>query len=72
MGKLRGRKHRENGFILIDVLVALVIASVSFIVIFGNIAAAARQAAKTREKLHELITTRNEAVEQKHVTYTNR
>jgi type II secretory pathway pseudopilin PulG len=72
MGKLDGKKKKGNGFILIDVLVALVIASVSFAVIFGNIAIAARQAAKTRGKLHTLIATRNEAVEQRHVTFTNR
>jgi type II secretory pathway pseudopilin PulG len=65
-------KNGEKGFILIDVLVALVIACVSFAVIFGNIAAAARQAAKAQEKLHALIVTRNEAVEQRHVTFTNR
>ena len=72
MGKLRGRKLREDGFILIDVLVALVIASVLSAVIFCNISAAARQSAKTREKLHTLITMRNAAVEQRHVTYSNR
>jgi type II secretory pathway pseudopilin PulG len=72
METLDGRKNRGNGFILIDVLVALVIAGVSFVVIFGNIAVAARQAAKTGDKLRTLITTRNEAVEQRHVTFTTR
>jgi Tfp pilus assembly protein PilV len=72
MGKLGGSGKKENGFVLIDVLVALVIAGVSFVVVFGNIAAAARQTAKAREKLHALISRRNEAVEQRHVTFTNR
>jgi type II secretory pathway pseudopilin PulG len=72
MGTLGGGKNREKGFILLDVLVALVIASVSFVVIFGNIAAASRQAVTARERLASLIAARNEGVEQRHVTFTNR
>ena len=71
MGKLGRKKNGEGGFILIDVLVALVIASVSFVVVFSNIAVAARQTAKTREKLLSLISARNQTVEQRHVTFTN-
>jgi type II secretory pathway pseudopilin PulG len=72
MGKLGGRQRRENGYILIDVLVALVITSVSFVLIFGNISVAARHTARTRDKLNALIAARNETVQHRHVTFTSR
>lgn len=72
MGKLDRKDKREGGFILIDVLVALLIATISFIVIFSNVALAARQTVHIREKLYSLISARNETIEQKHVTFSTK
>ena len=69
MGKVRLKKRHRKGFILIDVLVALLLMSFSLIVIFGNIALAARNAALSRERLNRLITERNERAEKKPVRF---
>ena len=69
MGKMRQKHRHRCGFILIDVLVALLLMSFSLIVIFGNIALAARNAALSRERLNRLITERNERAEKKTVRF---
>jgi len=69
MGKVRSKKRYRKGFILIDVLVALLLMSFSLIVIFGNIALAARNAALSRQRLNRLITERNERAEKKTVRF---
>ncbi|KPJ84030.1 MAG: hypothetical protein AMS17_16810 [Spirochaetes bacterium DG_61] len=69
MGKVRFKKRYRKGFILIDVLVALLLMSFSLIVIFGNIALAARNAALSRQRLNRLITERNERAEKKTVRF---
>jgi Tfp pilus assembly protein PilV len=69
MGKVRLRRRGEAGFILLDVLVSLLLVSVSLLVIFGNIALASRNAGLLRERLQGLISERNERAENTRVRF---
>jgi type II secretory pathway pseudopilin PulG len=70
MGKMKQKQRSRRGFILIDVLVALLLMSFSLVVIFGNISLAARSAARARKRLDDLILERNERAETKRVRFT--
>ena len=59
MGKLIKKTYRIAGFVLLDVLIALIIASISFIVVLANITYAGKNAALMKERLFSLITERN-------------
>ena len=59
MGKLIKKTYRIAGFVLLDVLIALIIASISFIVVLANITYAGKNAALMKERLFSLIAERN-------------
>lgn len=53
------KNNRIRGSVLIDVLVALIIISVSLVVIFGGISAIGKHASINKEKVMQLIENRN-------------
>ncbi len=57
---MKGRRQGQRGFALIDVLVALLIASISLLAVLGGVALSARAARFGRQKLVEIVTARNE------------
>jgi competence protein ComGC len=69
MTSAHGKTEGDRGFVLIDVLVALVIASVAFVIIIANISIATRHTAKVRERMHELISVRNLYTVQRNLIY---
>ncbi len=69
--KQKQKQRHRRGFILIDVLVALLLMSFSLVVIFGSISLAARNAARARKRLDDLIFERNERAEKRTVRFTN-
>jgi len=66
---MRLRCRSEAGFVLLDVIVSLLLVSVSLLVIFGNIALASRNAGLLRERLQQLISERNERAENTRVRF---
>jgi competence protein ComGF len=69
MGKVKRRCRSEAGFVLLDVLVGLILVSVSLLVIFGNIALASKNAGLLRERLELLISERNERAENTQIRF---
>ena len=63
MGKL------TKGFILIDVLSALLIATVAILLTLSSIALAARTAKLVKERVIQLVSTRNENVNKKETVF---
>ena len=49
-----------SGFALLDVLVALLLSSISLLAVIGGIALSARAARATRQRLIEIVTARNQ------------
>ena len=58
-----------KGFVLIDVLSALLIASVAILLTLSSIALAARTAKLAKERVIELISTRNENVNKRETLF---
>lgn len=56
------KNHSTSGTVLIDVLVALIIISVSLVVIFSGIAAIGKHASINKEKVMQLIENRTNHV----------
>ena len=52
----------ENGSVFIDILITLLIASTALLLILGGISMAGRTAAITKERILQIISTRNEDV----------
>jgi competence protein ComGC len=69
MGKVRMKRRNECGFVLLDVLVGLLLVSISLLVIFGNIALASRNAGLLSERLERLIAERNERAKNTQVRF---
>lgn len=58
--------RRDRGFALLDVLVALLISSLALLAVLGGISLSARAARATRQRLIQLVASRNQdASEQK-------
>ena len=66
---MRGRRVNQRGFALIDVLVALLISSVALLAVIGGIALSARAARATRQKLVEIVATRNQNAQQQRLSF---
>ena len=58
-----------KGFVLIDVLSALLIATVAILLTLSSIALAARTAKLAKERVIQLISTRNENVNKKETVF---
>jgi type II secretory pathway component PulJ len=69
MGKVKTGGAGRGGFILLDVLVALLIMSFALVVIFGGIALAARSSGLLKKRLISLIAERNQCAENKTVSF---
>ena len=69
MAKVRMRCKSTYGFVLLDVLVGLLLVSVSLLVIFGNIALASRNAGMLSERLQQLIVERSERAQNAQVRF---
>jgi hypothetical protein len=69
MGKVKTGGTGGGGFILLDVLIALVIMCFALIVVFGGIALAARSSGLLKKRLISLITERNQRAENKTVSF---
>ncbi len=69
MGKVKIRCGNKGGFVLLDVLVGLLLVSVSLLIIFGNIALASRNAGLVSERLGRLIAERNERAQNTQVRF---
>ena len=61
----------RSGFALLDVLVALLISSLALLAVVGGIALSARAARATRQRLIQMVSSRNQdASEQRLSFYT--
>jgi Tfp pilus assembly protein PilV len=60
----------QRGFVLLDVLVALLIASTALLSALGGIALAARACRNGERRILELIAERNEDAQNRAVTYS--
>ncbi len=71
MGHRRIEKLKEEakGSILLDVLIGLLIASIALLFTLGSIALAARTAKQSRDRVIQLIMSRNEHAEQRKVVF---
>ncbi|HEB11960.1 MAG TPA: hypothetical protein ENI06_12200 [Spirochaetales bacterium] len=58
-----------KGFVLIDVLSALLIATVAILLTLSSIALAARTAKLVKERVIQLISTRNENVKERETLF---
>ena len=70
MGKLIRRKKSKNGFVLLDVLIALLIAGTALVITLGDIAFAARTVKLSKDRIIELISTRNENAYNKEIIFS--
>ena len=70
MGKLIRRKKSKNGFVLLDVLIALLIAGTALVITLGNIAFTARTVKLSKGRIIELISTRNENAYKKEIIFS--
>ncbi len=66
---MKRRRRRDAGSVLLDVMVALLIASTSLLILLGGIALSARSAVRARERLVELIAARNEIAQRQNQPY---
>lgn len=55
----------EDGYILLDVLVALMVAAIGFGAIFGALRTAAHHSVRFEEKVLETIESRNERADER-------
>ncbi|HEB31972.1 MAG TPA: hypothetical protein ENI15_14040 [Spirochaetes bacterium] len=53
------RRDNSTGSVLIDVLIAMIIMSISLVVVLGGISSIGKQASVNREKAIQLIELRN-------------
>ncbi len=59
-----------KGFVLIDVLSALLIATVAILLTLSSIALAARTARLVKERVIQLVSTRNENVKERETLFS--
>jgi Tfp pilus assembly protein PilV len=64
-----GPRSGTGGFALIDVLVALLISTMALLAVLGGIALSARAARATRQKLVEIVATRNQNAQQQRLSF---
>ncbi len=79
MGKLSERERaprrrsrrggRERGFILLDVLAALVIAMIGISAFLGGLSGAMRIAGRQGERVHQAVEQRNADAEAQEITF---
>lgn len=62
-------KEEAKGSVLLDVLIGLLIASTALLSTLGSIALAARTTEQLRDRVIQLITSRNEHAEQRKVVF---
>ncbi len=58
-----------SGFALLDVLVALLLSSISLLAVIGGIALSARAARATRQRLIEIVTARNQDAREQRLSF---
>lgn len=63
-------KSAQDGSVLIDVLIAMIIISVSLIVIFMGIALIGKQASINRNKVLDFIQKRSEYYEEREIQFS--
>ena len=68
MGKLKKSKRTE-GFILLDALIALIIASVTFIVVLTNITMAGRNTKLMKERIYKIIEQKNQYENERQIQF---
>ena len=54
------KSKRTEGFILLDALIALIIASVTFIVVLANITMAGKNTQLMKERIYKIIEQKNQ------------
>ena len=69
MGKLKNKVLPEGGYVFIDVMMALIIAGIAFVVLFSAISLSARNTARIRERLNKYIQRKNEFVETRQIDF---
>lgn len=70
MGKLREKINKKTrGFVLLDLLVALLIMSIALVSLFSTISMGARGASRMKRSVVDLITQRNEDVQNKEIFF---
>ena len=69
MGKLVKKSKRTEGFILLDALIALIIASVTFIVVLANITMAGRNTKLMKERIYMIIEQKNQYENERQIQF---
>ena len=61
--------RRDRGFALLDVLVALLISSMALLAVLGGISLAARTARATRQRLIQIVASRNQDASEQRLSF---
>ena len=69
MGKLVIKSKRTKGFILLDAFIALIIASVTFIVVLANITMAGRNTKLMKERVYKIIEQKNQYENERQIQF---
>lgn len=71
MGKLKKGDRNEAGSVLLDIIIALLIASTAVLSTLSGIALAARTAGKAKDQSEQLIQDRNEKAATRQTLFTH-
>jgi type II secretory pathway component PulJ len=69
MGKLKEKANPQGGYVLIDVMIALVITGIAFVFLFGAISLSTRNTARIRERLSRYIERKNDFAETREIDF---
>jgi hypothetical protein len=72
MDKLRNGTRPQGGYALIDAMIALIIAGVAFVVLFGAVSISSRNTARIREKSNACIQRKNEFAENREIDFVKK
>jgi hypothetical protein len=72
MGKLKNGVNPRGGYVLIDVMIALVVTGIAFVVLFSAISIATRNTARIRERLNAYIQRKNDFAETREIDFVKK
>lgn len=69
MDKLKNKGISDGGYVFIDVMIALIITGIAFVVLFSAISLSTRNAARNRERLSKYMRQENEFAETREIDF---
>jgi hypothetical protein len=69
VGRLRCARDPDGGYVLVDIMIALIITGVAAVVLFGAISICTRNAGRIRERLDKYIARQNEHAETRTIEF---